>query len=233
MMQKRERELSRRLSATTIVPALWGALETPPGAGPFPGVILLPGSSGWHGGYVDRARDMASEGFVTLALDYLAQTGAEPSPEDMAQHWAEWQALVRGAADYLQTHTLVSNRGLGLVGFSLGAFLAVSVASDIPRVGAVVEFYGGGGIGGQSLEEQVRGFPPVLIQHGDADSIVAVAAAYLLRDAVLAQGGEVELAIYPGAGHAFNASWSPWYSEAEAADSERRTLEFLRRRLGA
>jgi dipeptidyl aminopeptidase/acylaminoacyl peptidase len=46
-----------------------------------------------------------------------------------------------------------------------------------------------------------------LIEHGEADSIVQVSSAYRLRDAVIAHGGEVEMHVYPGAEHAFNAPW--------------------------
>lgn len=70
-----------------------------------------------------------------------------------------------------------------------------------------------------------------LILHGEADTIVPVSRAYRLREAVLAGGGEVEMQIYPGAHHAFAAVGAPAYSEPAAADSWRRTIEFLRRRL--
>jgi dienelactone hydrolase len=50
------------------------------------------------------------------------------------------------------------------VGYSRGAFLAVSVASSIPKVAAVVDFYGGGPAG--SGDEKDWRFPPLLILHG-------------------------------------------------------------------
>jgi len=118
------------------------------------------------------------------------------------------------------------------VGYSRGAFLAVSVASSVPAVRAVVDYFGGGGGGTESLEQEVEGFPPLLILHGDADSIVPIRFAYELRDAVIEAGGEVEWHVYPGADHAFNAPFAPTYSEAAAADAFARTFDFLRRRLG-
>jgi hypothetical protein len=36
----------KQLSDLDIIPAVWGVLEIPRAAGPHPGVILLPGSSG-------------------------------------------------------------------------------------------------------------------------------------------------------------------------------------------
>jgi dipeptidyl aminopeptidase/acylaminoacyl peptidase len=77
----------------------------------------------------------------------------------------------------------------------------------------------------------VRHFPPLLIVHGEADSVVPVRFAYDLRDAVIAQGGEVEMHLYSGAGHAFTAPFASTYSEPAALDALRRTVGFLRRRL--
>ena len=107
----------------------------------------------------------------------------------------------------------------------------MSVASTVQGVGAVVDFFGGGSSKKEVLEAEVRQFPPLLILHGEADSIVPVDYAYRLRDAVTAQGREVEIHIYPGAEHAFNAPWSPWYSTPEATDSLTRMIDFLAERL--
>lgn len=220
----------RRLSTPDVSPAVWGVVEIPSAAGPRPGVILLPGSSGWQAAYAQIAKSLAESGFVALAVDYLAETGREPSREEQVRQWPLWQATVRNAVAYLHVSSFVCGRHIGLVGYSLGAFLAVSVASGLPRVRAVVDFFGGGG-GMESLDNEVREFPPLLILHGEADSIVPVSSAYRLRDAVIAHGGQVEMHVYPGAEHAFNAPWSPMYSESEASDSLSRMIDFLGRRL--
>jgi carboxymethylenebutenolidase len=193
-------------------------------------VILLPGSSGWQPAYGEIAKTLAESGFVALAIDYFAGTGQANSDEARLRLWPHWQTSVRSAAAYLQASTHVSGRPIALVGYSLGAFLAVSVASTIPGVRAVVDFFGGGST--EALEDEVGHFPPLLILHGEADSIVPVGSAYRLRDAVIAQGSQVEIHVYPGAEHAFNASWSPMYSAPEAADSTKRMVDFLIRRLG-
>jgi dienelactone hydrolase len=72
---------------------------------------------------------------------------------------------------------------VGLIGFSLGAYLALSVAAQDARVGAVVECLGG--LPGL-LAPGLRTMPPVLILHGGADPLVPVSEARalvrLLRD---------------------------------------------------
>jgi len=221
----------QRLSGPDISPAVWGVLELPHAPGPHAGVIILHGSFGWRPAYAQFARALADSGFVALAINYFAETGRDTLPEQRLQMRPLWQAAIRSAVAYLRTQPFVISDGIGLVGFSRGAFLAVSVASSTPGVEAVVNYSGGIDTSGQALETQVRRFPPLLILHGDADTLVPVARAHQLREAVIAHGGEVEMRIYPGAHHAFSATFSLDYSEAAALDSFGRTVEFLRRQL--
>jgi carboxymethylenebutenolidase len=219
-------------SPVQLAPGVWGVLESPDDPGPHPGVVLLHGAIGWRPELVDLASAFADSGLVALTIDYYAETARTPSGSfGKLEAWPGYQAAVQKAVEYLQSLPSVSGRPVGLVGFSRGAFLAVSVASSVPGVGAVVDFYGGGGGGRTSLEEDAQDLPPVLILHGDADNVVPVSYAYALRDAVVASGGEAELHVYPGAGHSFNAPFSPAYSAKAADDSHRRAIEFLRRRL--
>ena len=185
------------------------------------------------GGRVEKEKfSIGEHGFVALALDYYVETGgAAVGSDEKLQKWPQWKETVRNAVQYLQGLPSVSGQSVGLVGYSRGAFLAVSVASSVSGVKAVVDLYGGGGGGTDSLEQEVRNFPALLILHGEADDIVPVRFAHNLRDAVIAHGGEVEMHLYAVAGHAFNATFAPTYSELAASDAFRRTVEFLRRRL--
>ncbi len=224
----------QRLTADDVVPAVWGVLETPTTPGPHPGVIILPGSAGWAPGrgYAQIARVLADSGFVALAIDYFAVTGRDTSSAEARARWPTWEATVRNAVAYLRASRAVGKRPIGLIGYSRGAFLAVAMAGSLKPVKAVVDYFGGGGSGNASLEEQVRGFPPILILHGEADQVVPVETAYRLRDALLAEHRQVEIHVYPGAGHGFNAPGTPVYDEAAAHDAARRTIDFLRKRLG-
>ncbi len=220
-----------RLSDPGVSPAVVGVLEEPRSSGVRPSVVLLPGSSGWRPAYAQLARVFADSGFVALALDYYAETGRDSSSEDARRMYPAWQASIRSAVKYLQAHSSSRGQPVALVGYSRGAFLAVSVAGATPGVAAVVDFYGGGGgAGGASVEDEVRRFPPLLILHGDSDTVVPIASAYRLRDAVRDHGGTVEMHVYPDARHGFNAPWAA-YSETAANDAWRRTIDFLRRRL--
>ncbi len=225
-------EQPHRLGSPAVTPGVFGVIVTPKTPGPHAAVILLPGLSGWNAFYAARATSLAESGFVALALDYCAETGpASVESQQWLRTWGRWQETVRNAATYLRALPAVSQNAIGLIGYSLGAFLAVSVASSTPGVNAVVDFFGGGGAAHDSLEEEVRLFPPLLILHGEADTVVPVAHAHRLHDAVTAQGRTVEMHLYPGAEHAFSAPWSPNYSEACASDAYARMTDFLGRHL--
>lgn len=225
---------SEHLTGKEISPGVWGIVEVPQTAGPHPAVIILHGAAGWRPFYAELARTLADSGFVALALDYYAETGgAAIGSNEKLQKWPVWTGAVRNAVEYIRELPAVSDGPVGLIGYSRGAFLAVSVAGSTPGVKGVVDFCGGGGGGTDSLEEEVHDFPPVLILHGDADDVVPVSFAYALRDAVLAEKGQAEIHIYSDVGHAFNAPYSSTYAESAAKDAFRRTVAFLRRRLGS
>ena len=206
-------------------------LALPPETQSCPGVIRLHGASGWRPALAALASAVADSGFVTLTLDYYAEAGPAPRGAARLEKWPAYQDAVRRAVAYMESLTAVSGQPIGLVGFSRGAFLAVSVASSLPSVGAVVDFYGGGGAGTESIEDEAKGFPALLIIHGEDDTVVPVTFAEALRDAVVSAGGDVEVHIYPGAGHAFNVPNTDGYSREATVDSYQRMMEFLERTL--
>jgi dienelactone hydrolase len=194
---------------------------------------VLPGASGWRPEYVEIAERFAEAGFTALAVNYYAETGgASIGSEEKLQRWESWRRTVQAAVVYLERMPSVAAGRIGLVGYSRGAFLAVSTAGSIPGVKAVIDFYGGGGGGTLPLKREVRGLPPILIVHGERDSVVPVSFAQELRNAVLEAGGAVEMHLLPGTDHAFNLPWSSTYSRESDETSLALALEFLRLRLG-
>jgi carboxymethylenebutenolidase len=219
-----------QLTGSEVAPAVWGVLEIPSTPGLHPAVILLPGSYGWRPDYARFAKAFADSGFVALAIDYYVETGRGATPAETSRHWPTWLATVRNAVTYLEATPAVAGRPIGLVGYSRGAFLAISVADSAPPIGAIVDFYGAGS-DDDPPTDHIPAFPPLLILHGEADREVPVALAHRLYDRIKAHGGDVEMHLYPGAGHVFNAPWASTYSERDAMDAWHRTIVFLKRRL--
>ncbi len=188
----------------------------------LPTALALYGSGGGVAGIGEPATMLASQGFAVFVLHYFDRTGTTQvvDRQTIFRNFPAWGKTVWDAISHIEQHRQVDVRRIGLLGFSLGAYLALSVASVDPRVRAVVEFFGG-------LPKEMKLFMrclcPVLILHGEADPTVPVQEAYDLRNLLDKKGIPYEIKIYPGAGHGFrNGDWR---------DAGMRTLEFLRKYL--
>src|SRR5438445_2325747 len=122
---------------------------------------------------------------------------------------------VESGLDKLGKNSAIDSKHVGIMGFSLGAYLSLSVgALDWDKISAIVEYYGGMP---PQFDTQAASMPPTLILHGDADSLVPVAQAHSLDDMLTKANRPHEIHIYPGAQHAFNfASIPMWYNKTAA-----------------
>jgi carboxymethylenebutenolidase len=110
---------------------------------------------------------------------------------------------------------------VGLLGVSLGAYLALSVATQEPRVGAVVACSGGLP---DAFAERASRMPPTLVLHGEADTVVPVSEARKLERLLRVASPESEVKVYPGQGHVLGV--------AESLDALGRAVAFFGRHLG-
>jgi carboxymethylenebutenolidase len=203
----------------------------PSGAGPFPVVIMLHGA-----GPRDMATDdfegfcskLADHGYYTEFMEYYSQTDAA-SPADVAgmvRDFPTWLNEVHSGIAALKKNPSVDSSKVGLMGFSLGAFISLSYGATYPDdIAAIVEYYGGLS---PALYPRAATMPPVLIIHGDIDRIVPVSQATNL-DALLTRAGRPhEMKIYPGAEHGFNFPGAVfWYKPGAANDAWDRSLKFF------
>ncbi|XP_061467330.1 acyl-coenzyme A thioesterase 1-like [Rhineura floridana] len=115
---------------------LKGTFFRPPGPGPFPGLIDLYGSGG---GLVEyRASLLASRGFVTLALAYLGFEDFPAFPEFIElDYFGE-------AVEFLRKQQQVKATGIGVLGLSKGADLALALATFWPGIRAAISISGSG-----------------------------------------------------------------------------------------
>ncbi len=94
-------------------------------------------------GSVGRA--LAARGVASLAIDLPLHGERAGSPEGfprnplaIARVWRRTNADVRAAIDWMSTRPSVNDRQLGIVGYSLGGFLALHLAAGDLRFKAVV-----------------------------------------------------------------------------------------------
>ncbi|XP_075386895.1 acyl-coenzyme A thioesterase 6-like [Tenrec ecaudatus] len=105
-------------------------LFLPPGMGPFPGVIDLFGTTG--GLYEYRASLLSGHGFAVLALAYFRFEDLPKHLEDMHLEYFE------EAVHFMLQHPQVKGPNIGLIGFSKGGDLCLSMASFLKGITATV-----------------------------------------------------------------------------------------------
>ena len=100
----------------------------PPGAGPHPAMIVLPGSQGGVPGPGSHAGGLASRGYVVLALAYFNAEGLPPLLQNIP---LEYFAT---ALDWLKSQPSVDGARIGLMGTSRGGELALLLGATYPSL---------------------------------------------------------------------------------------------------
>lgn len=200
-----------------------------------PAVLILHGSFGLLPAYradiISFANALVSAGFAAVMPHYLDATTPVTLPGEgvlklIPQLRPAWrQACSDALATMAQDSRLDANR-LGVLGFSLGGNLALSLAMDPPagtRIKCVVDFFGPT----QWLEGHWSKLPPILICHGADDLLVVPGQSDFLvaqlEKAGRKSGAGYEFQSYPGQGHGFKEP-ALTKSRDAAVDFVKRTL---------
>jgi dienelactone hydrolase len=174
---------------------------SPGGPGPAPAVLLLHGSGGPLRGIDPFARQAAGFGVHVFALHYFQQTGHTwVYPSQIEESFPAWLRTAEDAVTYITQQPGVDRERIGLLGFSLGSYLALSLATQDRRIAAVAELFGGLPT---HFVKDVAQLPPVLILHGGSDTTVPVAEAYQLEKLLKTHNIPYDIKIYPEQGHHF------------------------------
>jgi len=216
-------------------------LFMPTGTGPFPAMVVLHACGGVQQRDRDWAKQLSTRGYVALVVDSFRPRGAFNVCWDTRAVPPLWRAQgAFGAADYLRTLPYVRADRIGVIGFSHGgssvmrAVLADTVQHDhATPFAAAVAFYPGCDPPGSPLASDT------LILIGDADDWTPVERCILWRDQVQRAGHVLQMKIYPGALHAFDAGAMPQVyaghrvggDRQAAADATTTARNFLAQRL--
>lgn len=190
----------------------------------LPAIIGLHGSGGGHASMAEPASLLAAQGYAVYVLHYFERTGTTEIDglATIARNFPAWMKTLWDAVSFVARQPSVDPERIGLLGFSLGAYLALSAAAIDSRVKIVVDYFGGFP---KEMKLFMRRFCPVLILHGEQDATVPVAEAYHLQQMLEKKQIPYEIKIYPGVGHGFSGEiWR---------DSGLRTLAFLNQHLAA
>jgi dienelactone hydrolase len=181
-------------------------LHEPAQPGSFPALLVLHGSGGAVSYWVDRFAPMlAQSGYGVYAPHYFDRTGTQRATAEMildGVHFSQWLAAVRDAFQYIAERPRVDARRIGVIGISLGGYLATALAIEEPAVRAVIELSGGVPHG---WEDRITPkTAPMLVIHGEDDSIVPVSEARRLQQALEQHGVANSVEILPGETHWFS-----------------------------
>ncbi len=208
------------------------------GGGQRPAVLALHGTGGFEldaDGYARYADALAAAGIDAWLVHYY--TAADAQALDLttstresrgaynARRFAGWSRRVSAAVSAALARPDSTGR-VGLLGFSLGGFIAAQTANDDARVGALAVLYGGMP---DASVARVRHLPPVLELHGDADRTVPTAKGAELVRLAHDAGAPAEQVTYPGRGHGFDLAGK----DPMAADAIARVVRFFRSTLMA
>jgi dienelactone hydrolase len=205
-------------------------LTLPKSNAPVPAAVLLHGFSSRKEQMADSmGRALERFGIATLAIDLPLHGAREQGVEGLSLRSPlalvqKWRLAVRDghqALQFLAGHAAIDPKSIGIVGYSLGAYLAVSIAADSRLVRAVVLAAGGDlpertpfAALVRTIADPIRAVRalsgrPLLMVNGRFDRTIQPSQATALFDAA---GDPKEIRWYQG-GH-----WPPARAIDEAAE---------------
>jgi carboxymethylenebutenolidase len=213
------------------------AILRPPGAGPFPVVVVLHGAVGLQPGLLGLAEEVARGGFLVVVGCWqlvASPPAAAPNPVcSEAPPQAAWQAdpaAHSGKELIAAARTLPGARAdrVGLYGISRGGNAVLWAASTGASVQAVV-----GDAPAhrplrvnpvRSTQDVVAGLDaPTLLLHGTADRVVPVEQSREYERAARALGKSVTAVYFDGVGHV--VTLVPGAAEPESLAEARRRIQ--------
>jgi|SRR5688572_6091202 len=208
-----------------------GFLAIPPsGKGPGHGVLVLHAWWGLNDTMKAFCTRLAEAGFVAFAPDLYHGKVADTIPDAetlgkaLDNNHLQAKAEIAEAAMFLNERVGQSERGLAVIGFSLGAYYALDLAADPEHIRSVVLFYGTGEGDYNSSRADYLG------HFAENDEFEPQSNVDSLEESLRRAGRPVTFHRYSGTGHwFFEADRSQAYNQAAASLAWDRILAFLKR----
>lgn len=181
------------------------------------GLVFMHGSGGIGPAYLTLAERFAAQGFVAMVpayYDAAADDGVRPEPVMDA-----WRTVGSDAVNWLIADG-IDRRRTGIMGYSLGSYVAVDGALGNSRAAAAIGVAGGWDV---YVPRPPRRRIPVLVIQSENDSHVSPESTRRWVDFLRRADVPVRHEVVPGAGHL--------YTPDQWLEVQRLASDFFRRNL--
>jgi dienelactone hydrolase len=172
-----------------------------------PAIIIVPEWWGLNEYPKMRARQLAEQGYVAIAVDFYGNGTIAGDPGQamkLATPFYKNPALAKSRIDAalakLKSYSQVDTNNIAAIGYCFGGSMVLNAAKLGENFKGVVSFHGG-----------LAGVPPkkellkssILVCHGEADSFVPKAEVDQFKKSMDSVGADLTFKSYPNATHAF------------------------------
>lgn len=208
-----------------------------------PVVLVVQEIFGVHEHIKDVCRRLAKAGYFAIAPELFARQGDVSKIEDFRKIISDVvskvpDAQVMGDLDAAVSYAKASGKAdaerLSITGFCWGGRIVWLYASHNPKVDAGAAWYGrltgGFAAGGKNPVDVAPSLKvPVLGLYGGKDTGIPLADVEKMRAELAKAKSGSEIAVYPEAGHGFNADYRPGFDEKAAKDAWTKMLAWFQR----
>jgi carboxymethylenebutenolidase len=220
----------------------------PAAGGPAPIVVCISEVWGVHEWVRDVTRRFAKAGYYAVAPELFKREGNVAQMANIqdilkivfAVPRKQMLGDVAATIDWAKKRPGARSDRVGVTGWCWGGGVVYQVAATNPDIKAAVAWYGPPGRPFPDQPAPVSGFDvakdikaPLLGLYGETDTSPTPADARKFGDLVKQHNPNVEIVVYPGAGHAFFADYRPSFNAAAAADAWKRCTDWFARYLKA
>ena len=212
-----------------------------------PILVVISEIWGVHEYIKDSTRRFAKAGFYAVAPELFVREGGvghltniqEILKIVLSQKREQTLGDIKATVDWAKKRPNVRADRVGVTGWCWGGSTTIQAATN-PDMKAAVAWYGPPARPYQGASGPVTGFDlardikiPFLGLFGEADKNPTPEDARKFGELVRAHNPNVEIVIYPGAGHAFHADYRPSYNKAAADDGWNRCVGWFNKHLKA
>jgi carboxymethylenebutenolidase len=213
-----------------------------------PIIVVISEIWGVHEYIKDTTRRFAKAGYYAIAPELFVREGGVGHMTNvqeilkivLSQKREQTLGDIEAAVDWAQKRPNVKADRVGVTGFCWGGSTTIQVAATNPDIKAAVAWYGPPARPYQGASGPVTGFDlakdikiPFLGLFGETDKNPPPDDAKKFGELLRAHNPNVEIVVYPGAGHAFHADYRPSYNKTAADDGWNRCVAWFNKHLKA